>query len=148
MIRRPPRSTLFPYTTLFRSGAENNREYFSVFELGLMDENAFPFTGGKLINPYMENESALPSLKKMKGATLNRIPGNFDDAAAIAGKLDVDIETMEGAAFFYVCLTEKLPFMELRAISNYAGDRDHRNWEIDISLKALAGAVMEYLKNR
>src|SRR2546430_5043072 len=23
MIRRPPRSTLFPYTTLFRSGADN-----------------------------------------------------------------------------------------------------------------------------
>src|SRR5438132_9787505 len=30
MIRRPPRSTLFPYTTLFRSGrrgAQNPREY-------------------------------------------------------------------------------------------------------------------------
>src|SRR2546429_6985502 len=25
MIRRPPRSTLFPYTTLFRSSAEHNR---------------------------------------------------------------------------------------------------------------------------
>src|SRR5256885_11695307 len=25
MIRRPPRSTLFPYTTLFRSGFENRR---------------------------------------------------------------------------------------------------------------------------
>src|SRR5256885_3711389 len=25
MIRRPPRSTLFPYTTLFRSAAEENR---------------------------------------------------------------------------------------------------------------------------
>src|SRR3712207_6973146 len=25
MIRRPPRSTLFPYTTLFRSGAEQGR---------------------------------------------------------------------------------------------------------------------------
>src|SRR5256885_9526067 len=25
MIRRPPRSTLFPYTTLFRSGAERAR---------------------------------------------------------------------------------------------------------------------------
>src|SRR2546427_8532654 len=25
MIRRPPRSTLFPYTTLFRSGAGENR---------------------------------------------------------------------------------------------------------------------------
>src|SRR5690242_21315226 len=27
MIRRPPRSTLFPYTTLFRSGAAGSREY-------------------------------------------------------------------------------------------------------------------------
>src|SRR5688572_31734904 len=26
MIRRPPRSTLFPYTTLFRSGAESGSE--------------------------------------------------------------------------------------------------------------------------
>src|SRR2546430_4777962 len=26
MIRRPPRSTLFPYTTLFRSRAEDTRE--------------------------------------------------------------------------------------------------------------------------
>src|SRR3712207_8248772 len=27
MIRRPPRSTLFPYTTLFRSAPANGREY-------------------------------------------------------------------------------------------------------------------------
>src|SRR2546425_328784 len=26
MIRRPPRSTLFPYTTLFRAGSEGNEE--------------------------------------------------------------------------------------------------------------------------
>src|SRR2546430_16741007 len=26
MIRRPPRSTLFPYTTLFRSAAQNSRQ--------------------------------------------------------------------------------------------------------------------------
>src|SRR2546430_9067822 len=29
MIRRPPRSTLFPYTTLFRSHADRARERFS-----------------------------------------------------------------------------------------------------------------------
>src|SRR3712207_6928067 len=28
MIRRPPRSTLFPYTTLFRSGASRHRALF------------------------------------------------------------------------------------------------------------------------
>src|ERR1035438_3905623 len=29
MIRRPPRSTLFPYTTLFRSGCESSVRYFA-----------------------------------------------------------------------------------------------------------------------
>src|SRR5438874_5106289 len=29
MIRRPPRSTLFPYTTLFRSDLTNNQTYSS-----------------------------------------------------------------------------------------------------------------------
>src|SRR3989442_4085061 len=41
MIRRPPRSTLFPYTTLFRSG---NRSictgYGNVFHLGLHQPSA------------------------------------------------------------------------------------------------------------
>src|ERR1039457_7269002 len=36
MIRRPPRSTLFPYTTLFRSGIEHTRvagpEFFAAYE--------------------------------------------------------------------------------------------------------------------
>src|SRR5256886_14641313 len=29
MIRRPPRSTLFPYTTLFRSSGDTATDYFS-----------------------------------------------------------------------------------------------------------------------
>src|SRR3712207_8166992 len=29
MIRRPPRSTLFPYTTLFRSARQDNHELFA-----------------------------------------------------------------------------------------------------------------------
>src|SRR5258706_1582482 len=32
MIRRPPRSTLFPYTTLFRSPAQDNTLLFCVLE--------------------------------------------------------------------------------------------------------------------
>src|SRR3712207_9325200 len=43
MIRRPPRSTLFPYTTLFRSGALHHlltclsEELFQVSGLGIVD---------------------------------------------------------------------------------------------------------------
>src|SRR5256885_7271590 len=34
MIRRPPRSTLFPYTTLFRSGRVTARSLHHTFESG------------------------------------------------------------------------------------------------------------------
>src|SRR3712207_7527968 len=34
MIRRPPRSTLFPYTTLFRSGEDGDQVVVGVIELG------------------------------------------------------------------------------------------------------------------
>src|SRR3712207_7539967 len=34
MIRRPPRSTLFPYTTLFRSGADGSARPWSIQRAG------------------------------------------------------------------------------------------------------------------
>src|SRR3989442_3619915 len=39
MIRRPPRSTLFPYTTLFRSGAAPGRKCDSRFVLCASDRS-------------------------------------------------------------------------------------------------------------
>src|SRR2546425_7659567 len=42
MIRRPPRSTLFPYTTLFRSDLAEANVGFSesgVFDVGLLDSS-------------------------------------------------------------------------------------------------------------
>src|SRR2546422_3705048 len=41
MIRRPPRSTLFPYTTLFRSGSRASRAHSSG-KSGCALERAFP----------------------------------------------------------------------------------------------------------
>src|SRR5947209_11674518 len=40
MIRRPPRSTLFPYTTLFRSVIEAAPGAFERFEIFVMDDFA------------------------------------------------------------------------------------------------------------
>ena len=45
MIRRPPRSTLFPYTTLFRSLSDGANEYYT--RAGNFEFDA----GGRLINP-------------------------------------------------------------------------------------------------
>src|SRR5258705_5862098 len=49
MIRRPPRSTLFPYTTLFRSlGSLRDRQDFLIAE-GLLA----PYEKGKTLSPKL-----------------------------------------------------------------------------------------------
>src|SRR3712207_9288812 len=40
MIRRPPRSTLFPYTTLFRSVVDVGGNWLRVYKLGETEEEA------------------------------------------------------------------------------------------------------------
>src|SRR5258708_14472442 len=56
MIRRPPRSTLFPYTTLFRSHAVMDRE----------------FAGGKcLVYPALAGRLAVGGLGDRKSTRLN-----------------------------------------------------------------------------
>lgn len=78
-----------------------------VKKLGL--ENLFPIVTSRSVN-----------------TACTPFPPEADDA----------IENMEGAAFFDVCLKEKVPFLEIRAISNRVGD--NRNaWRIGEALTSL-----------
>lgn len=63
--------------------------------------------------------------------------------AAMAPFVDtsnVDIENMEGAAFFHVCLQEQQAFLELRAISNVVQIGDD-NWDMQGSVRALTDGL-------
>src|SRR5260221_10768518 len=51
MIRRPPRSTLFPYTTLFRSGIDRGVIMASSFHISKMIFMAFP--AGYALNTHV-----------------------------------------------------------------------------------------------
>ena len=50
-------------------------------------------------------------------------------------------ESMEGAAFFYVSILEKIPFIELRSVSNEVGERNRAKWDIPLALDSLKTAV-------
>lgn len=67
--------------------------------------------------------------------------------AAMAPFIDnrnVDIENMEGAAFFHVCLQEHQKFLELRAISNTVKIGDD-NWDMQGSVRALTAELHRLL---
>lgn len=60
---------------------------------------------------------------------------------------DADIENMEGAAFFQVCLAEGQKFLEVRSISNEVKIGDEE-WDMEGSIRSLTAGlhkVIEYL---
>jgi futalosine hydrolase len=48
-----------------------------------------------------------------------------------------DIESMEGAAAHYLGFRWKIPVIQLRAVSNFVGNRDVSNWQIPEAIAAL-----------
>src|SRR5690242_21381594 len=98
MIRRPPRSTLFPYTTLFRSiGLEHHRSsenqndpgYFIDWQASLADHNLLPHEFTHSWNRSEEHTSELQShvnlvcrllLEKKKKKIINKISYTINTA--------------------------------------------------------------------
>lgn len=60
-------------------------------------------------------------------------------------KYDPTIESMEGAALHYVCREFNIPFIQLRAISNYVGERDKSNWKIQEAIENLNQTILRFI---
>lgn len=92
-------------------------------------------------SPYLEKD--LP-FKTAKSNSMNAAMAEFVEMN------DVEIENMEGAAFFDVCLKEKKRFYELRTISNIV-DINHEDWDYETSIKNLTESLdklIGYLQNK
>jgi futalosine hydrolase len=125
-------------------GIEKREKFLTLFETGFIDENEFPFENGLLKAPPVNQ---LKDLKEVHGITTNRSHGNSDSIAEIRQKFGADIETMEGAAVFYVCLNMSIPCCQIRAISNYVEPRDSSNWDIPLALENLKTILLSLFNN-
>ena len=115
-----------------------------MFELGFITADDFPFSGGKLLNPGAELVQFLPIAS---GITVNKAHGTDDSIAKCRKKYPAaQVESMEGAAFFYACLRADLPFVEIRAISNYVEPRNREAWNIPLAIQNLNQVVKEMLQ--
>jgi futalosine hydrolase len=84
-------------------------------------------------------------LKTVVAITVNTATGSEITRLRLKNKFNPDIETMEGAAFFYICIRERIPFLAIRAISNRVEPRDKRNWKINLALANLSEKLTEVL---
>jgi len=131
-------------------GAEEGENFLSVFELGLTDPDSDPYKGGRLINistesGWLSNNEAVKKLLKVKAITSNTIRGNIESIARIQRISAAEIESMEGAAFLFACLSEKVSCIQIRSISNLVEERDKSRWNLDLSLKNLNKVLWEIL---
>ena len=56
-----------------------------------------------------------------------------------------DVENMEGAAFFALMEYYRVPFLEIRAVSNFVEPRNRQNWDIPLALSNLASVLYGFL---
>src|SRR5436309_10931033 len=72
LIRRPPRSTLFPYTTLFRSGAvRQSTERFDAEKLGDALIPGGRFLRGSMSNHHFVFDNEMDAHEDRKSTRLN-----------------------------------------------------------------------------
>ncbi len=88
----------------------------------------------------------LRQLKKVKGITINTVHGNKKSISKVISLYQPDVESMEGAAFFYACNKFNIPALQLRSVSNYVERRNVKNWNIPLAVKNLNEAVISLLK--
>lgn len=125
-------------------GTEDKEQFLDIFEMGLMIKENFPFKNGRL--PVLETEILKGiSNKKVKALTVNKVTGNNSSISMLGKKYACDIESMEGAACHYVCLSEQVPFIQVRSISNYIEPRDKSKWNITLAVEKLNEWLFNYL---
>ena len=113
-------------------------------ETDLMPGDEFPFWEGRLVNPN-PLIAELP-YRQVAGITSDSITDDPQMIDFFRKNFTPDIESMEGAAFHYVCLMEDVPFLQIRAISNHVGERDKSRWEAGLAISNLNKALKEIVQ--
>jgi futalosine hydrolase len=111
--------------------------FLSLAELGLGSATSLHADEGLVARAV----AALGDVPPWRGATVSTCSGTDALAEALRARTGADVETMEGAAIAWVCRDHGVPWVQVRAISNRTGDREHAGWDLDRATGAVRVAV-------
>jgi futalosine hydrolase len=117
-------------------GAEDGEDFLPIDKLGF---------GQSVIHP-LQPAFPLPAVREVRAITVSRVHGNETTIYHTMSRLHPQVESMEGAAFFYSCNQLKLPSVQLRAVSNYVERRNVSQWNIPEAIEKINSFVISYLE--
>lgn len=113
---------------------------FPVWEYNEVDEHQ---TVWDTIDLAPEEGFRALNLKKPEGLitgkslTVSGASGTEERAAMFQQRYNPLTENMEGFSLALACLQARIPFLELRTVSNLVGSRKPEHWQLDNALQAL-----------
>ena len=143
----PVGSVVVPTSDTFGDlGIEDGESRIPFWETGLPGFDTYPFSNG-LVNCHLPTLDIAGTLfERVKAITVNMATGSDETISRMRGNFDPDIETMEGAAFYYVCSRISVPFVALRSISNMVERRNIKNWNIPLAIGNLAKGLQSFIE--
>lgn len=123
--------------TFAELGAEDGDDFLSFDSLGL---------GLSSHSDSPSPEFSTEGLREVIAITVNKIHGNELSIAKAMARFNPQIESMEGASFFYACGKTGLPCIQIRAVSNYVERRSREKWDIPLAVKNLNDTIIKLLQ--
>jgi futalosine hydrolase len=123
-------------------GIDDRGRFITAAEAGLVDRADSPFGKEGWIecsnNHLQELKGSIPFCT---GITSDTVSGSTERISFLKNRFNPDIETMEGASFFYICALEQVPFIAIRTVSNKVEERDRSSWNIPLALNNLKETI-------
>ena len=76
---------------------------------------------------------------------MNTSHGNERTIALVIERFKPQVESMEGAAFMSACLINKLPFAQVRAVSNLVERRNRESWRMGDAIQNLGATALRII---
>jgi len=127
-------------------GVEENGVWKDLFISKLSDPYKPPFTKGRLVNQHLSTFSHL-DLPTVSAITVNQITTRPQRILQQQLLYNPIIESMEGAALHYVCNDFNIPYLQIRGISNYIGERDKSEWNIKEAVENSNKVLIDLIKS-
>jgi futalosine hydrolase len=125
-------------------GVVENKTWKDLFDLKLDKPNDAPYEKKSLPNPWLKQYNHL-QIPTKKSVTVNTITTEKSKIELYAKRYKATLESMEGASLHYIGRDLHIPFIQLRAVSNYIGERDKSKWKMQEAIMNLNEKLLEYL---